>query len=143
MSIECSLGIITCLPVVRTTGDGPNDRRWLELARVIENLAGQVQALADAESPASERVTVFEQTAHQIQDVVAGLAQGQGPGAGSAGECWGSTLFIGKNMVPERLTNNTGFEQWDRGCKLVAVATDERLKVLLERVEALQLAQPF
>lgn len=86
----------------------PGNQRWLELARVIENLGGQVRALADVGGHEFERVTGLEQTARQIQEAVAGLAQRQGAEAGSSGEQQESNPLVGKNMI---LTNKPSFKR--------------------------------
>lgn len=52
-------------------GDIPDDRRWIELARVIDNLIGQVQALVDTGGHEAERMTGLEQATRQIQGAVA------------------------------------------------------------------------
>lgn len=44
----------------------------------------------------------------------------------------GSNSLVGKNVVPECLTDETGFKQRSRRCKLVAGAKDDRFKALVE-----------
>lgn len=81
-----------------STRNAPDDQGWLEAFRDIENFAGE-----------PERVTGFEQTAGPTQEGMTGLAQQQGAGASNAGECQEPNLVLCKYVVPERLTNKTGF----------------------------------
>lgn len=109
-----------------------DEARWLELARVIESRSVQVESLAHTGGCESERVTWLENTTRQIQTTVAGLAQRHKSGAGPGGERHESNSLVGKKVVPERITNRTSLKQWTRRYKVVAVAKDERLKVLLQ-----------
>lgn len=84
-----------------TTAGAADDERWQQLARVIENLSGQVHQLADAGGRESERVTTLEQTARQIQETVAGFAQRQGTGAGPGGDRLESNSLVGKMLSPK------------------------------------------
>lgn len=119
-----------------TPTNPPNEGRWIELARGIENLTGQVRALADAGDREPERVSGLEQTSRQLQEAVSVMAQRQGIGASGAGERIDTNALVGKNVVPEGLTNRSSFKQWSRRYKLVAGAKDERFKVLLEWAQA-------
>lgn len=112
-----------------TTGTAPDDQRWLELARVIEDLSRQVHALADTRGRSSMRVGGLEKTTCKIQEAVAGLAQWQGTGANHCGEREESNPLVGKHVVPEGLTSTTTFKQWSRRYKLLAGAQDERTRV--------------
>lgn len=79
----------------------PDDQRWTELVRVIENLSAQVHAFADAGGRESDRVTGLEGTTRQIQAAVPGLTHRQGSGAAPSGERYESNSLVGKNVVPE------------------------------------------
>lgn len=69
-----------------------------------------------------------------MQNAVQGLAQRQG--AGAHGTDTISNSLVGKNVVPDGITNKTtGFKQWSRRYKLVAGAKDDRFKSLLEWAE--------
>lgn len=61
----------------------PDDPKCLALARIIENLSGQVQALVDAGGREPER----------------------------APDHLGCNSIVGKNMVPDGLTRKTGVRQ--------------------------------
>lgn len=95
-----------------TTPATPDEQRWRELARVIENLTGQAQALADTGGRESERVTSLEQATHQVQEAVASLAQRQGAGACGANRRYEPNSLVGQNVVPDGLTNKANFKQW-------------------------------
>lgn len=115
-----------------TTGNAPDHQHWLELARVIESLTGQVQTLADSGGRKSQRVAGLALTTRQLQDAVAGLAHRHRAGAGSASEHQESNSLVLKRKVQEGPTHKVGIKQESRRCKLVAGAEDERFKVLLE-----------
>lgn len=88
----------------------PDDQRWIELARIIESVGRQVQALADAGGSETERVGGLEQTNRSIQEAVQNLAQRHGAGAKAPPDHFGSDARVDKNMVPEGLTNTAGFK---------------------------------
>lgn len=115
-----------------TAGNKQEEEGRQQLAGVIENLTGQVHGFAEAGGHESERVIGLEHAARQIQETAAGLAQRQGTWAGARGERYESNSLLGKNVFPEGFTDKTSCKQWSRRYKLVAGATDEIFKVLLE-----------
>lgn len=120
----------------------PDDQRWINLARIIESLSGQVRALADAGGREAERACGLEQAACRVQETVAYLAQRQGTRAGSTGDRHESNPDVRDNLTPEALTSKMGFKQWGRRCKLVAAAKDERFEVLPLRAESKKMSAP-
>lgn len=52
-----------------TKSNAPDDKRWLAVPRVVDNLIGQSQPLADAGDRESERVTGLEKTARLILEL--------------------------------------------------------------------------
>lgn len=97
-----------------TTTGTLDEQPWRELARVIETLSGQVQALVNMGGGEADRATSLDQATRQVQETVANFAQRQGAGAGGARERQESNSLVGKNVVPKGLTNKANFMQWSR-----------------------------
>lgn len=118
-----------------TTPPTQDQQRWQDLARGIETLNGQVQALSETVRRDTRRVSNLEQSTRQIQKAVTNLVQRQGIGA-SNGDRYESNSAVGKKIVPEGLADKTNFKQRSRRYRLVAGAKDEKFKVHLEWAEA-------
>lgn len=80
-----------------TTGD----QRWMELARIIESLSGQVLALDEAGGRESERVGGIEQAIRLIQKAIQNMAQWQGREPRRRQNITGPTHLSENNIVPE------------------------------------------
>lgn len=91
----------------------------MELARIIESLSGQIQALTDMGSRLAERGGGLSQTTCSIQEAVQNLARRQGTGARASTHHLGSNPFVGENRLPQGLINTTG-------SKSAAVVTSSR-----------------
>lgn len=117
----------------------PEERRWVELARIIEGLSSLVLALVGAGGRDSVWVGSLGQTTCRIQDV----AQVMGPGANSGGQRAQPNLSVGKKFCSESLTNKTRFKQWGRRCKLVAGAKNDRFKDLCDPMLRKCAPRPF
>lgn len=57
-----------------------DEQRWIEMARIVENVGGQVQALADAGGREAQRVGGLEQSTRSLQETFQGLYNRQGAG---------------------------------------------------------------
>lgn len=88
----------------------PDGQQRFELPRIADNLGGQVEAFADAGGREPERVGELEQTTRSIQEAVENLAQRQGAGAGSPRGHFAYNAIVNNNVMPESLTNKTGFK---------------------------------
>lgn len=123
-----------------TAGNVTDDQRWHELARAIDNLAGQVQSLAEVGGCESVRVAGLEPTDRQ---------SGRGPERAAAACARSpsrlhqeSKSLVGKGVVPKRFTKKTSLKQWSRRYKLVAGAGDERFNIFLAWSEAREANSP-
>lgn len=123
------------LPTLRHVDERTRRATMDQLAIITGNLTGQIQALADASGRESERAGGLEQTSLSIQEVVPNLAHRQEAGARSPTDHNGSSSLVGKNAVPEGLTNKTVCKQCGRRYNFMAGAEDEMFKVLLAWAE--------
>lgn len=124
------------------TSNVPDEKQRLELARIIENLSGQVHAFADVGGREAERVGSLEQVARSIQEDVQDLSLRQGTGGTPPAGHMGSNSFVGAGVVPESLTNKTGLEKWSRWYNFLARAEDDSFNTVLDSAEALEMNAP-
>lgn len=80
----------------------PTTSNWLEVARVVGNPTRAAQALAEVGCREFERANGLEQTACQLQETVAALAQRQRTGAGSAGVRQESNSLVSRSVAPQK-----------------------------------------
>lgn len=78
----------------------------------------------------------FERATRLAQSPVRSFAQQEGVEACAAGDRVESNTLVGKNIVPDGLTNKASFKHRSRRYKLVAGARDERSKALFMWAEA-------
>lgn len=113
-----------------------DDERWVDMARIVESLGSQVQALADAGGREAEHVGGLGQATRSLQEALQSLSPPPGARGRAPQDQPGSNSLVGKNMVPDGLANKTGLKQWSHRHELVAGAHDEAFKVLLDWAEA-------
>lgn len=58
----------------------PHDRRWVEMARIVENLGNHTQALAEAGGREAERLGGLAQAIRTLQEAAQTMSQQRGTG---------------------------------------------------------------